>query len=236
MPIYQPEREERCSRTCGSVNEALGGPLDGDAIARLFERIIDEARRIERLEAERDAREHGQHVRTPELTPRHQRERAGHGRRDERTRDARRRSRRSSRTSSSWAWTCTARPARRAPCSAWSARGKVDPRLIELLDGVHEVLRITEPYKLRQPHLQAGGHRRHDRRRPDRRRRGDRHGRPVLGGDRGAGARDRRGGEARRRQDPARRRVQAAQLALQLPGPRRGGAADAARRAPTRTT
>ena len=26
--------------------------------------------------------------------------------------------------------------------------GKVDPRLIELLDGVHEVLRISEPYKL----------------------------------------------------------------------------------------
>jgi 3-deoxy-7-phosphoheptulonate synthase len=26
--------------------------------------------------------------------------------------------------------------------------GKVDPRLVELMDGVHEVLRITEPYKL----------------------------------------------------------------------------------------
>jgi 3-deoxy-7-phosphoheptulonate synthase len=26
--------------------------------------------------------------------------------------------------------------------------GKVDPALIEILDGVHEVLRITEPYKL----------------------------------------------------------------------------------------
>src|SRR5262245_3705648 len=26
--------------------------------------------------------------------------------------------------------------------------GKVDPRLIELMPGVHEVLRITEPYKL----------------------------------------------------------------------------------------
>ncbi len=26
--------------------------------------------------------------------------------------------------------------------------GKVDPRLIEMMDGVHEVLRITEPYKL----------------------------------------------------------------------------------------
>ena len=26
--------------------------------------------------------------------------------------------------------------------------GKVDPRLVEMLEGVHEVLRITEPYKL----------------------------------------------------------------------------------------
>ncbi len=36
------------------VNEALGGPLDGDAVARLYERIMDEARRIQRLEAARD--------------------------------------------------------------------------------------------------------------------------------------------------------------------------------------
>ena len=40
-----------------AVNEALGGPLDGDGIARLYERIMDEARRIQRLEAERDAAE-----------------------------------------------------------------------------------------------------------------------------------------------------------------------------------
>ena len=38
------------------VNATLGGPLDGDAIARLYERIMDEARRIQRIEAERDAR------------------------------------------------------------------------------------------------------------------------------------------------------------------------------------
>ena len=42
--------------------------------------------------------------------------------------------------------------------------------------------------------------------------------------------------QARRRQGPARRRVQAAQLAVQLPGPRRGGPADAARRRRPRTT
>ena len=54
---------------------------------------------------------------------------------------------RSSRASSSWAWTCTGRRAPRARCSASSARSKVEKELIEILDGVHEVLRISEPYK-----------------------------------------------------------------------------------------
>ena len=35
------------------VRSVNPGPLDGDAIARLFERIIDEARRLERAMAER---------------------------------------------------------------------------------------------------------------------------------------------------------------------------------------
>ena len=35
------------------INGALGGPLDDHAIVRLFERVIDEARRIQRIEAER---------------------------------------------------------------------------------------------------------------------------------------------------------------------------------------
>jgi len=50
MEIYQPAREEAGLRHVRSVNP---GPLDGDAIARLFERIIDEARRLERAMAER---------------------------------------------------------------------------------------------------------------------------------------------------------------------------------------
>jgi len=50
MEIYQPAREEAVLRHVRSVNP---GPLDGDAIARLFERIIDEARRLERHMAER---------------------------------------------------------------------------------------------------------------------------------------------------------------------------------------
>jgi chorismate mutase len=50
MEIYQPAREEAVLRHVRSVNP---GPLDGDAVARLFERIIDEARRLERAMAER---------------------------------------------------------------------------------------------------------------------------------------------------------------------------------------
>ena len=111
-----------------------------------------------------------------------------------------------------------------------------DTALLEVLDGVQEVHRITEPYKLASRTLQAGEHRHHDRRRPHRRRRGDRDGRAVLGRERGAGRGQRRGGEAGRRQGPARRRVQAAQQPVQLPGPRRGRAAAAASPRPTGTT
>ena len=102
-----------------------------------------------------------------------------------------------------------------------------DPALIEVMDGVQEVHRITEPYKLASRTFKPREHRHHDRRRAHRRRRSHRHGRSVLGRDRRAGRSDGGGGEERRREGPARRRVQAAQLALQLPGPRRGRAADA---------
>jgi chorismate mutase len=46
LEIYQPERERQVLRHVGTIN---GGPLDEAAIVRLFERIIDEARRLERL-------------------------------------------------------------------------------------------------------------------------------------------------------------------------------------------
>lgn len=45
-PIYQPEREERVFER---VTEANQGTLDDGAIRRLFERVIDEARRLERM-------------------------------------------------------------------------------------------------------------------------------------------------------------------------------------------
>jgi len=46
LAIYQPGREKDVLDHVRRVN---GGPLDGDAVRRLFERIIDEARRLERV-------------------------------------------------------------------------------------------------------------------------------------------------------------------------------------------
>ena len=46
IELYQPDREKQVLAHVRSV--AAEGPLGADAIARLFERIIDEARRLER--------------------------------------------------------------------------------------------------------------------------------------------------------------------------------------------
>jgi chorismate mutase len=46
VPIYQPDREAEVLRHVQSANN---GPLDQEAIKRLFERIIDEARHLERI-------------------------------------------------------------------------------------------------------------------------------------------------------------------------------------------
>lgn len=46
MEIYQPTRE---AEVLGHVQGINPGPLDDGAIRRLFERIIDEARRLERI-------------------------------------------------------------------------------------------------------------------------------------------------------------------------------------------
>jgi chorismate mutase len=48
MAIYQPGRERDVLDHVRRVNP---GPLDGEAMMRLFERIIDEARRLERVVA-----------------------------------------------------------------------------------------------------------------------------------------------------------------------------------------
>lgn len=49
LEIYQPDRERQVLEHVRQVNP---GPLDDDAVARLFERIIDEARRLERIAKE----------------------------------------------------------------------------------------------------------------------------------------------------------------------------------------
>ena len=92
-----------------------------------------------------------------------------------------------------------------------------------------------------QPSVQAdlarvppGGHGHPRPRRGHRRRVADDDGRAVLGREPRAAVRDGRRGEGGRRHDPARRRVQAADLAVRLPGarhrrpppPRRGARAD----------
>ena len=46
IEVYQPEREKQVLAHVRGI--AAEGPLGTDAIARLFERIIDEARRLER--------------------------------------------------------------------------------------------------------------------------------------------------------------------------------------------
>jgi chorismate mutase len=50
MPIYSPEREKQVLE---NVEGWSAGPLEPMAIRRLFERIIDESRRVEREASER---------------------------------------------------------------------------------------------------------------------------------------------------------------------------------------
>jgi len=49
LPIYQPTRETEVLRNVQAHNN---GPLDQAAMKRLFERIIDEARHLERIAEE----------------------------------------------------------------------------------------------------------------------------------------------------------------------------------------
>ena len=46
LEVYQPDRE---TEVLNNVRAKNAGPLDADAITRVFERIIDEARRLERV-------------------------------------------------------------------------------------------------------------------------------------------------------------------------------------------
>jgi len=46
IPVYDPDREKRIFQ---KMRETNPGPLEDEAIVRLFERVIDESRRLERL-------------------------------------------------------------------------------------------------------------------------------------------------------------------------------------------
>lgn len=46
LPIYDPSREKRIFTKMNAQNP---GPLDNNAIKRLFERVIDESRTLERI-------------------------------------------------------------------------------------------------------------------------------------------------------------------------------------------
>src|SRR5438876_5858972 len=50
LRVYDPEREREILRR---IKEANPGPLDDEGLQRLFERVIDECRRIERSEREK---------------------------------------------------------------------------------------------------------------------------------------------------------------------------------------
>ena len=51
VPVYQPEREREVLRRVHEAGIALAGPLNADALVRIFERVIDEGRRAERRSA-----------------------------------------------------------------------------------------------------------------------------------------------------------------------------------------
>ena len=56
LPIYQPARE---TEVLHNVEKANLGPLDHAAMKRLFERIIDEARHLERVAEEVQSKKDG---------------------------------------------------------------------------------------------------------------------------------------------------------------------------------
>jgi chorismate mutase len=53
LPIYMPKREEEVIYNVKMHNR---GPLSNDAIQRLYERIIDESRRLEREQSQKKSK------------------------------------------------------------------------------------------------------------------------------------------------------------------------------------
>jgi chorismate mutase len=46
LPVYEPKREDEVFR---NVMEHNGGPLTPDAVRRIFERIVDEMRTLQKM-------------------------------------------------------------------------------------------------------------------------------------------------------------------------------------------
>lgn len=54
LRVYDPDREREVIR---HIREENHGPLDNEGLQRLFERVIDECRRIERVASEKPEKE-----------------------------------------------------------------------------------------------------------------------------------------------------------------------------------
>jgi len=52
LPVFDPAREKRIFERMRTDNP---GPLDDEAIVRLFERVVDESRRLERITSQKRA-------------------------------------------------------------------------------------------------------------------------------------------------------------------------------------
>ena len=54
LPVYDPVREKRIF---ARMKENNPGPLDDGAMVRLFERVVDESRRLERITSQKEGPE-----------------------------------------------------------------------------------------------------------------------------------------------------------------------------------
>ena len=134
MPVYQPDREKKVLEKVRQSAQDLAGPLTSEAVVRIFERIIDEARRAER-ESSSTHEDFGPSSESSDMVV-VMNERATEAQIDsviQRLIELGMDVHRSSGVS-------------RTVLGVVGAH-KIDPELIGILDGVHEVLRISEPYK-----------------------------------------------------------------------------------------
>ena len=159
LPIYQPSRE---AEVLGHVQEINPGPLDDGAVRRLFERIIDEARRLERIaEGDRPGADPDAPSRRRSRRGRQQdRSSMGAGRQCYETIEDLMVVVMKERANDEQVQRVIAQlvemgfdvhrstGALKTVIGAVGGNRQFDSALIEVMDGVQEVHRITEPYKL----------------------------------------------------------------------------------------